>query len=328
MCGLFGFADTHHRLTQRQVNRLTKALAVASEVRGTDATGIAFNTKNRLTVYKRPLAAHTMRFQVPEGVNTVMGHVRLTTQGSEKKNHNNHPFIGKIRSEHFALAHNGILHNDVELQKTWKLPKTRIQTDSFVAAQMLERIGVLDIQSLAQVAQELEGTFTLALLDEKNSLYFVKGNNPLALWYMEPLGLFLYASTEEILKAAIRATGFLSGISCTKTPLQSGDILKLTHDGKMEKGHFDTTNIETWVYPPYGSGGWGKSRWKRNWFLMDEWSPLDDLLAVASSMGFSADCVLELLNMGLCEEEIEELLYDPQLLEAYLSEAGVQTTVF
>ena len=53
MCGLFGFSDTSRCLSPTQVRQLTRALAVSSMVRGTDATGIAYNTKNWLRIYKR-----------------------------------------------------------------------------------------------------------------------------------------------------------------------------------------------------------------------------------------------------------------------------------
>ena len=49
MCGLFGFSDPKHTLTQKQIRRLTGSLATASEQRGTDASGIAYVQD----VYKR-----------------------------------------------------------------------------------------------------------------------------------------------------------------------------------------------------------------------------------------------------------------------------------
>ena len=35
-----------------------------------------------------------MRWRIPDDVNVVMGHTRLTTQGNAKHNYNNHPFYG------------------------------------------------------------------------------------------------------------------------------------------------------------------------------------------------------------------------------------------
>lgn len=61
----------------------------------------------------------------------VMGHTRHATQGTLKFNGNNHPFRGRCGNTDFALAHNGILCNDRELRKELKLPKTKIETDSY-----------------------------------------------------------------------------------------------------------------------------------------------------------------------------------------------------
>ncbi|MFQ6976656.1 MAG: class II glutamine amidotransferase [Oscillibacter sp.] len=91
---------------------------IASEARGTDATGIAYNTSRGLQVYKRPLAAHRLHLRIPAEARAVMGHTRMTTQGSAKKNYNNHPFFGHVKEESFALAHNGVLWNDSELRHT------------------------------------------------------------------------------------------------------------------------------------------------------------------------------------------------------------------
>ncbi len=60
------------------------------------------------------------------------------TQGEVKKNYNNHPFFGNCKNLKFALAHNGIITNDDILRKEHKLPKTKIETDSYIAVQLLE----------------------------------------------------------------------------------------------------------------------------------------------------------------------------------------------
>ena len=72
MCCLFGVYDYTGGLTAVQKRRLVSALATASEARGTDATGIAYNCDGHLAVYKRPWPAHLMRFRLPE--NTSLHH--------------------------------------------------------------------------------------------------------------------------------------------------------------------------------------------------------------------------------------------------------------
>ncbi len=84
MCCLFGFVDYGHKLSRKQRAKLLTALSIASEERGTDATGIAYNDGGKLTIFKRPFPAHKMWFRVPLEAAAVMGHTRMTTQGSEK----------------------------------------------------------------------------------------------------------------------------------------------------------------------------------------------------------------------------------------------------
>lgn len=197
MCSLFGLVDYDKKLTTRQKNKILNTLARECEVRGTDATGIAYNFAGRMRIYKRPLPAHKLWLHVPNSVHVVMGHTRMTTQGSEKRNQNNHPFAGKADGKSFALAHNGVLWNDKTLKLTEQLPDTSVETDSYVAVQLIEKQNALDFDSLQAMAEKVEGSFVFTVLDNEDSIWFVVGDNPLCLFYYE--GFLLYASTEEIL---------------------------------------------------------------------------------------------------------------------------------
>ena len=64
MCCLFGFIDYAGALSVTQKSRLIRELSIAAEVRGTDATGIAYNTSRGLQIYKRPLAAHRLHLRI------------------------------------------------------------------------------------------------------------------------------------------------------------------------------------------------------------------------------------------------------------------------
>ena len=63
----------------------------------------------------------------------------MTTQGRASRNRNNHPFFGEAGGELFALAHNGVLWNDDILRRSKHLPKTKIETDSYIAVQLIEQ---------------------------------------------------------------------------------------------------------------------------------------------------------------------------------------------
>ena len=159
MCAIFGLIDYNHTLNAKQREKLLRVLSEECEERGTDATGYAFNHNGKMTIYKRPYAAHKVHLRLHEDSNVIMGHTRMATQGNKLDNRNNHPFPGTVNGTHFALAHNGVLHNDVKLRKQMSLPSTPVKTDSYIAVQLLEQQKTLDIQSISEMAELVEGSF-------------------------------------------------------------------------------------------------------------------------------------------------------------------------
>ena len=95
MCAIFGLLDYKGTLKPVQRLHIIQALGVAAEIRGTDATGIAFFQRKKLCIQKAPKPAHKMKYRIPKEVRYIIGHTRMTTQGTAKKNYNNHPFPGK-----------------------------------------------------------------------------------------------------------------------------------------------------------------------------------------------------------------------------------------
>ncbi len=308
MCCLFGMIDYRHNFSGKQKSRILAILAKECEARGTDATGIAYNHAGKLRIYKRPLPARRMRFRIPNGIPVIMGHTRLTTQGNAKNNENNHPFSGNTPAGAFALAHNGVLYNDHWLRSSLKLAKTEIETDSYVAVQLIEKEEALDFASLRYMAEEVEGSFCFTVLDAQDNLYFVKGDNPLCLFHYPRLGLYLYASTEAILSTAIRKMGRHWGAP-VKVELDAGDILKIDQNGNQERGSFDASLLYFRYYRP--------TRSVLN--LVDvccpptddefEASYIDKLKTVARWHGFEADDIDAWLQEGFSLDDIEDYLY-------------------
>ncbi|MEG0542415.1 MAG: hypothetical protein RR528_08810, partial [Angelakisella sp.] len=106
----------------------------------------------------------------------------------------------------FSLAHNGVLWNDSQLRRQLSLPNTKIETDSYIAVQLLEQEDSIGFQSLKTMAEAVEGQFTFTVLDSKNSMYIIKGQNPMAIYHFAK-GFYLYASTEEILQKIVNRLG-------------------------------------------------------------------------------------------------------------------------
>ncbi|MCI7125492.1 MAG: class II glutamine amidotransferase [Agathobaculum sp.] len=307
MCSLFGIIDQQNKLTTREKNRILNTLARECEVRGTDATGIAYHFGGRLRIFKRPLPARKLRLRVPSGVNVIMGHTRMTTQGNEKFNQNNHPFPGSIDGKTFALAHNGILWNDKILKQQENLPQTSVETDSYVAVQLLEQQNALDFASLKAMAETVEGSFVFTVLDSEDAIWFVKGDNPLCLFHYD--GFVLYASTQDILVKATKRLR-LGKPESVQQP-EEGEILRIDKHGCQTTDCFipHMTYPHWWRYSPcYGYP------WDEDGRLHDE------LVAAAKAMGVSEAEVQALLDYGCDPDEIEELLYDPAMLHEMTGE--------
>ena len=307
MCALFGYLSYKNIVPYKVLKKLTQALANAAEERGTDAAGISYVHDGKVTIFKRPKPAHKIHFNAPAETKAIMGHTRLATQGDKKHNFNNHPFAGHADTE-FAFAHNGCLWNDKELRKDGVIPNTYIDTDSYIGVQLIEKQGKLDFDSLKYMAETVEGNFTFTVLDQYNSLYIVKGSNPMCLLHFKDIGLYVYASTESIMKNAIRRIG-LHKFANERIKTEEGDILRIDRNGNITRSEFEPKIYRS----KYGS-----------WYGLDD-SPYYDmheeiLLAYCGCYGVDSEDVELLLEYGYTCDEIEEMLMDTNLLHEALRE--------
>ena len=302
MCCLFGLLDYSHKMTDKEKTKVLSILSRECEIRGTDATGIAYNSGGKLCIYKRPWPARKMHFHIPQDTHVIMGHTRMTTQGTEKHNYNNHPFLGKAGSQTFALAHNGLLYNDLTLRREQKLPKTKIQTDSYIAVQLIEQQKALDLESLKYMAEQVEGSFCFTAMDAEDNLYLVKGDNPLYSLHFPKLCCYLYASTGEILVRAIQRLR-INPKQAEEIKLGCGEILCIDSQGQMTKSKFNAEKLYQsryyygFGYYPAAAANGGQKEY------------VESLKAVANAYGYTPDIVDRLLGHGFSPEEIEEFFY-------------------
>ena len=303
MCALFGWLDYKHIVPYKILKKLTQALANAAEERGTDAAGISYIRDGKVTIYKRPKPAHKVHFNVPDRTTAVMGHTRMATQGDKKHNYNNHPFPGHADKE-FAFAHNGVLYNDESLRRDKLLPDTHIETDSYIAVQLIEQQGKLDFESLRDMAETVHGNFTFTVLDENNSLYIIKGSNPMFLLHFEALGIYVYASTESIMRNALMKLGW-KVFKSERVETVEGDILRIDSNGIISRDEFEPA-----VY---------RSKFM-SWYDNEPYYSVHEemLLAYCGCYGVDSEAVEMLLEYGFTCDEIEDMLMDTTLLHETL----------
>lgn len=307
MCCLFGLIDTRHSLSGKEKSKFLHILASESEARGTDATGIAYNVGKQLCIHKRPIPGHKLQIRVRDDTVAVMGHTRITTQGRASRNRNNHPFPGRVGKTPFVLAHNGALFNDKQLRRTLELPKTKIETDTYIAVQLLEKKKTLDFNSLRYMAEQVEGSFTFTVLDGANNLYIVKGDSPLCLYWFPEQGLYLYNSTEEILNRALRRLPLPLG-DHTQISVNCGELLRIAPSGEISRDEFDNpVPFYSDLWFPYSRPR--RFQYGQKVLQSKPNSYLEEIKSVAMAFGYAPEEIDRLAESGFAPEEIEEILY-------------------
>ena len=309
MCGLYGFVSYGKKL--KDLAELTNALAEQSAVRGTDATGIAFCNLSGVNVLKDSKSAYRLNFKHSDDVVSLIGHTRHSTQGSEKRNYNNHPFSGHCINRNFALAHNGVLSNDKELRRNHKLPNTKIETDSYIAVQLIESKRRLDFESIKFMAEETEGSFSYSILDDRNNIWLVKGDSPLSILHFPEKKIYVYASTDEILyKALVDYSPLFAELKkgkAKKVEISEGEILKIRPDGKLERGTFEYSYFCGRKWWDYGCFSPIRLDNVQSGYTQDDY--LEDIKSVAQYNGYSPDDIDHLVSEGFTLDEIEEYIY-------------------
>ena len=309
MCAIFGFLNYGKKISHKVLTKLLRELSVAAECRGTDATGISYVKENKMVTFKKAKPAHKVSLYFPKETTAVIGHTRFTTQGSEKQNYNNHPFEGKTSEHSFSLAHNGVLYNDKELKKKYNLPETKIETDSYIAVQLLENQKAVNFESIKTVAELVEGSFVFTILRDDNTLFLVKGSNPITVYHFPKYGLYIYASTKEILETALFEAGFTNR-KHELISMHEGEILKISADGKTEKTEFEESdNFFNSTYRHY------RDWWDYADTDVEDDDYISDLLMICSLYGVDRNNVELLLEYGYTVNEIEDMLYNSNFFE-------------
>lgn len=299
MCAIFGFLNYEKKIKSKTLKKLVKNLSIACEIRGTDATGISYVKDGKIKVFKKPKPAHQLNLYFPKDTITLIGHTRYTTQGSEKFNQNNHPFVS---ANGFSLAHNGVIYNDKELRYQYNLPQTNIETDSYIAVQLLDYCNQVDFESIKFMAENLQGSFAISILNHDDTLYLVKGCNPIYLIHFKSLGLYLYSSTKKIMLEALIKSKF--NLDFEVIHLDDADIISINSMGVIEKDYFNVTQLNDGFY-------------YQNYFDYPD-DELDVLLDYCTNIGIDEDDVYTLLDYGFEVEEIEYIINDQSLLNETL----------
>ena len=156
------------------------------------------------------------------------------------------------------------------------------------------------------MAEKLEGSYTFTVLSDKDELYFIKGDNPMCLYHYPERGLYVYASTEGILRTALQQLPFSLGTS-VRVNLTCGEILQIDKHGHQDRSSFDTSKLFHRMYEPWMDFGFHRSVSSVSSDIRGSY--LDDLKSIAMYYGLYPEDIDSLINDGMDPMEIEEMLY-------------------
>lgn len=307
MCGIFGFLSYAEKAA-KSINALTEALAAESAARGTDATGIAYVRGNGIKVCKYAKSAYEVDFKIPTDIHCLIGHTRHATHGTPRRNYNNHPFFGMAGHDKFALAHNGVIDNAEELRKKHHISRPKVETDSYIAVQLLQTKKRLDEAALQYMAENVSGSFSFCVLDQKQNLYLVKGDSPISILHFSELKLYVFASTEEILWKSIVETSVFPALKSglyESIDIQPGHILKISPKGDISVSNFEYTDTSLYGYLQWYDYGFPLAEG-----IDEQAEYLRMLKQFADQEGIGADTVDDLIRSGFTYDEIENMIFE------------------
>jgi len=198
-CGVIGALSAKHRDVVADIYRGLYAL----QHRGQESAGIYLRGSQGIKGLKGTGFVHEAlgsRVSELEGWSGV-GHVRYSTTAKSTLEEAQ-PLLYSWRNGCFALAFNGTITNFLELRE--KLSslgfKFKTETDTEVIAALLAyylaELGDY-VDALSKCAEELEGAYSLIVLDDEGSLYVVRdplGFKPLCLGFNPDEELYVAAS--------------------------------------------------------------------------------------------------------------------------------------
>lgn len=183
-------------------------LLTGNEHRGNDASGIAFAQANgEVNVFKADdpawrfvtskSYAEFIEKNLRDDTWAVILHARGASQGSPRKNENNHPmYMGKS-----AIVHNGQIHNDHTLFTSRKYPKSA-ETDSDIIRAFVDEFGITEkcIEELNVLSGSAAGAAIHPEFPRKLLLF--RSGSPMILGSNEDF--FAWSSEKNTLHKAMR----------------------------------------------------------------------------------------------------------------------------
>jgi glutamine---fructose-6-phosphate transaminase (isomerizing) len=263
MCGIFGvYTKRGAKYSATQLIHLLERIALCSESRGKDSSGMVFRSEDesRITVIRGalPISRLFREDAFSKKLNSVikassfegnhndgfaaMGHARLVTNGSQLRDCNNQPSV----KEGIVGVHNGIIVNVDELWAKYQDIRREYEIDTEVFLAIVRRRlekGAGSCESVAEAVKEVFGTASVGLMFNDRAELVLATNNGSLYILTNYDDILVFASEGFMLKLLLedkRLQGILEGCSITQVPPNAGYILDLSNFS-LRKFNFEET---------------------------------------------------------------------------------------
>jgi len=235
MCGIFGIGFLSKCKDPQFITQLITELFNEVEIRGTDASGIAFVSNTKIHVIKDGMPgkqfSKSIKFKeackemVNEDLLQVIGHCRLKTKGSFLQNVNNHPIV----ANKVIGVHNGIVTNDDALFDHYNIHRTG-RVDTEIIFKLIDYFNNNNdnlINSTSNTIEELHGNFSCAFthIDKPHILGLFKTYNPTIIRHYVKDNMLIYCSLDTLIENSLNKIENKNLSDYHKFPYESNSML-------------------------------------------------------------------------------------------------------
>jgi glucosamine--fructose-6-phosphate aminotransferase (isomerizing) len=260
MCGIFGLIfKPNTALSSKSVIAILTKIAVLSESRGKDSSGIAFRNEIERTIHlikgdipiRKLLQSGKFKYQLRNSVEayekgygfSAFGHARLVTNGSQLHEVNNQPVL----KDAMIVIHNGIIVNVDKLWQEHRELKREYLIDTEIIPALIRKELNSDnslINSCNYAFSQIEGTYSIAAMFQDTDQFVLATNNGSLYYVTDNSGYIVFASEKYILEK-LKSNTYFIGSDHKRTIQQmlpdQGIIINLS---TLKINHFDRTSTD------------------------------------------------------------------------------------
>lgn len=258
MCGIFGIITTPRSgFPRKNIAELLKSVAIFSESRGKDSSGIAFRIEQDRTIQvikgdvpiRKLINSEAYNQELNKGLDSMekgngfsaFGHARLVTNGSQLQEVNNQPVL----KNGMLVIHNGIIVNVEELWLKHRDMKRDYMIDTeiipaLVRKEILRQDNI--VSALNNALNQLVGTYSIATMFEDLDQFVLATNNGSLYYITDNRTYIIFASENYILEKLFKVSGlnfFNNGDQIQQLFANHGLVINLK---TLELKHFELLN--------------------------------------------------------------------------------------